>query len=332
MSVPTVVVSCGDPAGIGPEVVVRAVADLTPEGIAVFQVVGDAAQVRSLAERLGMPAPDVVPAGDATGVMPGQPSAAAAHAAVDAVTEAVGMVVRGRANALATGPISKEGLRLAGYDWPGQTEMLAALTGADDLRVLLMGPGLRVVHVSAHRTLRAAIDGVTRDRVLRTIQLADDIGRRMTGRAPRIAVAGLNPHAGEGGILGDEDEAAIRPAVDDARSAGVDATGPLSADSLFPRAVRGEFDLVVAMYHDQGHIPVKLLSADEGVAVTLGLPFLRTSPDHGAAFDLAGSGTASWTSMRAALRVAAEVAARDLAASPGRSVRADPFTAPPRSR
>jgi 4-phospho-D-threonate 3-dehydrogenase / 4-phospho-D-erythronate 3-dehydrogenase len=317
MSVPTVVVSCGDPAGIGPEVVVRAVADLTREDIAAFRVVGDHAQIRDLAARLRVPSPDVVAAGDASGVVPGRPAAEAARAAVDAVTEAVGMVVRGEAHALATGPISKEGLRLAGYEWPGQTEMLAALAGTDDLRVLLMGPTLRVVHVSAHRTLRAAIDGVTRDRVLRTIELADDIGRRMSGRPPRIAVAGLNPHAGEGGILGDEDEAAIRPAVDDARAAGVDATGPLSADSLFPRAASGEFDLVVAMYHDQGHIPVKLLGADEGVAVTLGLPFLRTSPDHGAAFDRAGSGTASWTSMRAALRVAAEVAARDLAASAG---------------
>jgi 4-hydroxythreonine-4-phosphate dehydrogenase len=180
-----------------------------------------------------------------------------------------------------------------------------------------MGPRLRVVHVSAHRSLRDAIDAVTRARVLRTIELADDIGRRLLGRSPRIAVAGLNPHAGEGGILGSEDDAQIRPAVEDARAAGADATGPLSPDSLFPRAAAGEFDLVVAMYHDQGHVPVKLLDPDEGVAITLGLPFLRTSPDHGAAFDLAGTGTASWHSMRAALRAAAEIAARDLSSPAG---------------
>jgi 4-hydroxythreonine-4-phosphate dehydrogenase len=139
------------------------------------------------------------------------------------------------------------------------------------------------------------------------------IGRRLLGRPPRVAVAGLNPHAGEGGILGGEDEAAIRPAVADARSRGIDASGPLSADTLFPRAVAGEADVVVAMYHDQGHIPVKLIGLDEGVAVTLGLPFLRMSPDHGAAFDIAGQGVARAGSMTAALRAAAEAARRGLA-------------------
>ena len=230
---------------------------------------------------------------------------------MDAVSTAVEAIRRGEAEALVTGPISKEALRLAGFGWPGQTEMLSELTGAEDLRVLLMAGDLKVVHVSAHRSLRDAIEGVTTQRVLRTIELADEMGRRMSGREPRIAVAGLNPHAGEHGILGDEDDRAIRPAVEQARARGADVAGPLSPDSLFPRAVRGEFDLVVAMYHDQGHIPVKLIGGNEGVSITLGLPFLRTSPDHGAAFDLAGTGTAGWASMRAALRVAAQIAARD---------------------
>jgi 4-phospho-D-threonate 3-dehydrogenase / 4-phospho-D-erythronate 3-dehydrogenase len=287
MPVPRVVVSLGDPAGIGPEIVARALADLAPEGLAEFTVVGDA-----------------------SGIAPGAPSAESARRAVAAVTDAVAMIGRGEADALATGPISKEGLALAGHPWPGQTEMLAELTGATDLRVLLMSPRLRVAHVSAHRSLRDAIEAVTRARVLRTIELADDAGRRLLGRVPAIAVAGLNPHAGEGGLLGDEDDERIRPAVEDARTKGIDVAGPFSADSLFPRAARGEVDVVVAMYHDQGHVPVKLLGADEGVALTLGLPFPRTSPDHGAAFDLAGNGTASWSSMRAALRVAAEAAAR----------------------
>jgi 4-hydroxythreonine-4-phosphate dehydrogenase len=186
--------------------------------------------------------------------------------------------------------------------------MLADLCAASDLRVLLMAGPLRVVHVSAHRSLREAIEAVTQASVLRTIELADGIGRRLLGRPPRIAVAGLNPHAGEHGILGGEDERFIRPAVAQARSRGIDADGPLSADTLFPRAAAGGADLVVAMYHDQGHIPVKLLGRGEGVAVTLGLPFLRMSPDHGAAFDIAGQGVARPGSMTAAIRAAAAAA------------------------
>jgi 4-hydroxythreonine-4-phosphate dehydrogenase len=216
------------------------------------------------------------------------------------------------ADALVTAPVSKEALRLGGYPWPGQTEMLADLCAADDLRVLLMAGRLRVVHVTAHRSLRDAIEAVTRASVLRTIELADGIGRRLLARPPRIAVAGLNPHAGEHGILGSEDEEAIRPAVADARSRGIDASGPLSADTLFPRAAAGEVDLVVAMYHDQGHIPVKLTSPGGAVAVTLGLPFLRMSPDHGAAFDIAGQGVARPGSMKAAMRAAAGAAGRGL--------------------
>jgi 4-hydroxythreonine-4-phosphate dehydrogenase len=188
--------------------------------------------------------------------------------------------------------------------------MLADLCAARDLRVLLMAGPLRVVHVSAHRSLRDAIVAVTEASVLRTIELADDIGRRLLGRPARIAVAGLNPHAGEHGILGEEDERFIGPAVARARAQGIDADGPLSADTLFPRAAAGQVDLVVAMYHDQGHIPVKLLGHDEGVAVTLGLPFLRMSPDHGAAFDIAGQGVARPGSMIAAIR-AAVAAGRD---------------------
>jgi 4-hydroxythreonine-4-phosphate dehydrogenase len=227
---------------------------------------------------------------------------------VAAVREAAALLADGAAAALVTAPVSKEALRLAGYPWPGQTEMLADLCGASDLRVLLMGGSLRVVHVSAHRALRQAIDAVTPASVLRTIELADGIGRRLLGGPPRIAVAGLNPHAGERGLLGQEDERYIRPAVEQARSRGIDAAGPLSADTLFPRAAAGQADLVVAMYHDQGHIPVKLLGRGEGVAVTLGLPFLRMSPDHGAAFDIAGQGVARLGSMTAAIRAAAAAA------------------------
>jgi 4-hydroxythreonine-4-phosphate dehydrogenase len=287
---PHLLITSGDPGGIGPELVRRALADPQIRDLAEFTVLGQAAEAA------------VVPVG--------RPSAAGGRAAVAAVREAAALLAGGAADALVTAPVSKEALRLAGYPWPGQTEMLADLCGASDLRVLLMGGPLRVVHVSAHRALRQAIDAVSLASVLRTIELGDRFGRRLLGRPPRIAVAGLNPHAGERGILGQEDERFIRPAVDQARSRGVDADGPLSADTLFPRAAAGQADLVVAMYHDQGHIPVKLLGRGEGVAVTLGLPFLRMSPDHGAAFDIAGQGVARPDSMTAAIRAAAAAAGR----------------------
>lgn len=309
---PRVLVTSGDPGGVGPELILRALADPEVGGLAEFTVVGSPASFRRDAAALGLPLPSIRPAGEASAVAVGRPSADGARAAVEAVRTAARLMAARDADALVTAPVSKQALRLGGYPWPGQTEMLADLCAARDLRVLLMAGPLRVVHVTAHRSLRDAVEAVTRASVLRTLELADDIGRRLLGRRPRIAVAGLNPHAGEHGILGDEDEAAIRPAVEDARSRGIDASGPLSADTLFPRAAAGDADLVIAMYHDQGHIPVKLLGPDEGVAVTLGLPFLRMSPDHGAAFDIAGKGTARPGSMKAAMRAAAGAAGRGL--------------------
>jgi 4-hydroxythreonine-4-phosphate dehydrogenase len=327
MRKPRVLVTSGDPGGVGPELILRALADPELGALADFTVVGDPAGFRRAAQALGLPLPSIRPAGDMAGIRPagdpagdpaggppsvpvGRPSAEGAHAAVAAVRAATRWMAEQAADALVTAPVSKEALRLGGYPWPGQSEMLADLCATGDLRVLLMAGPLRVVHVSAHRSLRSAIDAVTRASVLRTIELADEIGRRLLGRPPRVAVAGLNPHAGEHGILGDEDEEIIRPAVAEARSRGIDASGPLSADTLFPRAAAGQTDLVVAMYHDQGHIPVKLLGADEGVAVTLGLPFLRMAPDHGAAFDIAGQGVARAGSMKAALRAAAAAGRR----------------------
>ena len=269
---PRVLITSGDPGGVGPELVLRALADPGTSGLAEFTAVGNPADFERAAAALGLPLPRIHPVAGpgggldgAPGPVPlGQPSAAGGRAAVAAVREAAALVAAGDGDALVTAPVSKEALRLAGYPWPGQTEMLADLCGASDLRVLLMAGPLRVVHVSAHRSLREAIDAVTPASVLRTIELADGIGRRLLGRPPRIAVAGLNPHAGEHGILGEEDERFIRPAVAQARSLGIDADGPLSADTLFPRAAAGGADLVVAMYHDQGHIPVKLLEPRRG--------------------------------------------------------------------
>jgi len=303
---PTLVISAGDPAGVGPEVTVKALAQPEVRELAQLIVAGDPAQLAQVARDLGLPAPErVEPAGDAAGVEPGRLSAAGGHAAVAAVRRAVELVRSGAASALVTGPINKEALRLAGYPWPGHTEMLAELCGVPEVRMLLVSERLRVCHVTTHRSLRRAIEAVTRERVLETIRMTRAGAGRLGFATPRIAVAGLNPHAGEGGLFGDEEIREIAPAVEDARRDGIDASGPWPADTLFWRAAGGEFDFVVAMYHDQGHVPVKLAGFDEGVNVTLGLPFLRTSVDHGTAFDIAGQGRARWQSMAAAIRVAA---------------------------
>jgi 4-phospho-D-threonate 3-dehydrogenase / 4-phospho-D-erythronate 3-dehydrogenase len=307
---PRLIVSAGDPAGIGPEVTLKALARPEVRALGDIAVAGDPAHLERTARELGLPAPERVElAGDAGAVRPGQLSAEGGAAAVAAITRAVELIQAGAYDGLVTAPINKEAIRLAGFPWPGHTELLADLAGAADVRMLLVTDRLRVVHVTTHRSLRSAIEAATRDRVLRTIELGAGGMRRLGVQRPRVAVAGLNPHAGEGGLFGDEELREIGPAVEAARAAGFDASGPLPPDTVFWRAVGGEFDLVVAMYHDQGHIPVKLSGFDEGVNVTLGLPFPRSSVDHGTAFDIAGRGVARWQSMAAAIRVGARLAA-----------------------
>jgi len=306
---PRLIVSVGDPAGVGPEVTVKALAQPGIGDLAEIGVAGDPADLRRTAELLGLPAPArIEAAGDATGVRPAQLSAQGGAAAVAAIRHAVELIQAGAYDALVTAPINKEAVKLAGFGWPGHTEMLAELTGTGDVRMLLVTDRLKVVHVTTHRSLRSAIDAATHGRIVRTIELAQEGARQLGVVRPRIAVAGLNPHAGEGGLFGDEEARDITPAVADACAAGIDASGPWAPDTLFWRASQGEFDVVVAMYHDQGHIPVKLGGFDEGVNVTLGLPFPRASVDHGTAFDIAGKGIARWASMAAAIRVAAQLA------------------------
>ena len=313
---PRLIVSAGDPAGIGPEVTLKALARPEVRALAEIAVAGDPAHLRRTAALLGLPAPErVEPAGDAGAVRPGELSAAGGAAAVAAVVRAVELVRAGTYDGLVTGPINKEALRLAGFAWAGHTELLAELAGVADVRMLLVSDRLRVVHVTTHRSLRGAIEAATRDRVVRTIELGAEGLRRLGVERPRIAVAGLNPHAGEGGLFGGEEAREILPAVEAARAAGIDASGPWPPDTVFWRATRGEFDLVVAMYHDQGHIPMKLAGLDEGVNVTLGLPFPRSSVDHGTAFDIAGRGVARWQGMAAAIRVGAGLALAGQAAS-----------------
>lgn len=279
----------GDACGIGPEVVLKACADASLD--LPLRVVGDARWLAREAARLSLPVPadidDVVTLPDSLPV--GRIDARAGDAAHRCIVRAAALALRGEVRAVVTAPIAKEAMHAAGHPFPGHTELLAELAGGLEVRMMLANPELRTVLVSIHVALREAIEGLDRMGVRRTIEIADASMRRAGITRPRIAVAGLNPHAGEGGLFGREEIDIIAPAVADARSNGIEVSGPFAPDTVFMRA-RGfrEFDLVVAMYHDQGLIPVKYLGIDDGVNVTLGLPFVRTSPDHGTAFDRAG--------------------------------------------
>jgi len=243
----------------------------------------------------------------------GRIDARAGAAAARCIEHAVRLARAGEIAAIATAPIHKEALAAAGVGFPGHTEMLQALSvepGAPlpPVRMMLANPELRTVLVTIHLSLRRAIDAVTHEAVLQTLRISHEAAARWGLPRPRIAVAGLNPHAGEGGLFGDEEIRIIRPAIEAAQGEGLDAQGPFAPDTVFMRARRGEFDLVVAMTHDHGLIPVKYLGVEEGVNVTLGLPFVRTSPDHGTAFDIAGTGRADESSLAAAVRMARQLA------------------------
>jgi 4-hydroxythreonine-4-phosphate dehydrogenase len=288
----------GDPAGIGGEIIAQA-----------FR----RAPARPAAAGCNGAARPLVPWG--------RVDAAAGQLAADAVVWAARAALGGEVAGLVTAPLHKEALAAAGVAFPGHTELLQAEAAAHrgvavadlPVRMMLASDELRTVLVSIHVSLRDAIAAVTREQVLQTLRIAHQALQRVLGRAPRIGVAGLNPHAGEGGLFGREELEAIAPAVQAARDEGIDASGPHAPDTVFMRARAtpqraGEFDVVVAMYHDQGLIPVKYLGVDKGVNVTLGLPLVRTSPDHGTGFDLAGSGRADPASLLAAIRVARELA------------------------
>lgn len=286
-SLPRIALTVGDPNGIGPEIVATTAAD--PRVLSVCT-------------------PIVYDVAEGTLRRPGHVRAEAGRAAYDVIVRAVGDAMQGRVDAIATAPVSKEAFALAGLEWRGHTDLLAHLTGAPFVAMMFEAPRLRVVLATVHVALREVPELITRELVVRTIRLAAAELPRFGVEAPRIAVAGLNPHAGEHGLMGDEDDKVIAPAVQDCRALGVDATGPLPADTVFVRASRGEFDIVVACYHDQGLVPVKLLSFGESVNVTLGLPIVRTSVDHGTAFDIAGRGIADPGSMVHAVLLAARLA------------------------
>ncbi|HEY6132958.1 MAG TPA: 4-hydroxythreonine-4-phosphate dehydrogenase PdxA [Rubrivivax sp.] len=329
----TLLITMGDPAGIGPECVARAFSlGRAPDCV----VIGDVGVMRRASALLAQPMvvahietprdlgavpPGCIPVIEPAGLPPamdrlawGQVDARAGRAAALCIEQAVHWVQAGAARAVVTAPIHKEALAAAGIGFPGHTEMLQALAtpaGAapPPVRMMLANDELRVVLVTIHLSLRRAIEGVTFDTVLQTLRIAHNAAGAWGLERPRIAVAGLNPHAGEGGLFGDEELTVIGPALKAACAEGIDARGPFAPDTVFMRARdspghAGEFDLVVAMTHDHGLIPVKYLGVERGVNVTLGLPFVRTSPDHGTAFDIAGRGVADASSLVAAIEAA----------------------------
>jgi 4-hydroxythreonine-4-phosphate dehydrogenase len=315
-SLPRIAISIGDPAGIGPEVVVKALVDPEVARLADWLIVGDTAVIRRAESQSGRELTRgnlvrIVDAGEpkADEVVQGQLSADAGSAALAYVRKATEMCLSGEADAVVTAPVNKEAVTLSGAKFTGHTEFIAELCGASDSRMLLVNDRLRVVHVSTHVSLRHACE-LDSLRILRTIELGHQAMQWLGIERPRIAVCGLNPHAGENGLFGEEDRKFIQPAIQAAQEKGILLKGPLPADTLFLKAVRGEFDLVVAMYHDQGHVPMKLLDFEHTINVSLGLPIIRTSVDHGTAFDIAGKNMADPSSMKAALWLAATMAAR----------------------
>jgi len=321
-----IAITMGDACGVGPEIVALAFRRGAAAGCAVIGDVGvmrraaahtggllAVARIDAAADALDAP-PNCIAVLQAKGVPErlldapmGRADARAGAAAARSIEAAVRLALAGEVAAIVTAPIHKEALHAAGIAYPGHTEMLQALAGAPAVRMMLANDELRVVLVTTHVSLRAAIDALTHDLVLETIAIAQRAAAAWGRPAPRIAVAGLNPHAGEQGLFGDEESRVIAPAVEAARAQGIDAHGPFAPDTVFMRARRGEFDLVVAMTHDHGLIPIKYLGFERGVNVTLGLPFVRTSPDHGTAFDIAGTGRADASSLLAAIEAARRI-------------------------
>jgi 4-hydroxythreonine-4-phosphate dehydrogenase len=323
---PIIAVTMGDPAGIGPEIILKALNTTEVWEVCRPVVVGDMG-VLERARRLmplstlirlkGVEKPiagdgDYIPVIDLVNVPVtqhrlGEPAAYAGRAAAEYIDRAASMALTGEVDAITTAPINKETLKMAGYGHPGHTEMLAELTSAKDYGMMLVGGGLRVMLVSIHVPLRDAPDLVTKESVLKAVRLAHRGLKSMGVDNPRIAVAGLNPHAGEAGMFGKEEKLHIAPAVAQAIEEGYDVTGPLPPDTVFYKAKNGVFDVVVCMYHDQGLIPLKLLAFGAAVNVTIGLPIIRTSVDHGTAYDIAGKGVADPASLVEALRLAAKM-------------------------
>lgn len=313
---PTIALTIGDPAGIGPEVALKALTSPEIQGLANWIIVGDRAALEKTYGACGISPASLhatirqsMAIRNAEQYEFGQLSAVCGRAAVEYVRVATEMCLNDEAQAMVTAPLNKEAVTMSGMQFSGHTEYIAELCGAEDSRMMLANEKLSVVHVTTHVSLRRAIDATTA-RILRTIELGDEAMKLLGCERPRIAMCGLNPHAGEHGLFGDEDADRILPAIEAARAKGMQVDGPHAPDTIFLRAARGEFDLVVAMYHDQGHIAMKLIDFEHTVNVSLGIPIIRTSVDHGTAFDIAGKNKADPQNMIAAMKMGASMAAR----------------------
>ncbi len=341
MDKPVIALTLGDPAGIGPEIIVKALSRPDVQALCRAVVVGDLGVLVKAAEDTGVvdcarmiePVASIDRLADSAARIPvldiknvplagfeyGKVRPEYGRAAGQSIEQAVKLALDRKVAAVVTPPLQKEAFKAAGYAYPGHTEMLASLTGAGHVSLMLMIGNFRVVHVTLHTPLRKAVDEITVDRVLETIRVAGRGCRALGIAAPRVGVAGLNPHAGEGGLFGDEEARVIRPAVERAKAEGLNVEGPLSSDSVFAMLKGGRYDIVVCMYHDQGGIPMKLLAFEwdaahgrwgsiRGVNVTLGLPIIRTSVAHGTGYEIAGKGIASPDSLVDAIRVACDLA------------------------
>ncbi|MEH8063427.1 4-hydroxythreonine-4-phosphate dehydrogenase PdxA [Gallibacterium anatis] len=324
---PVLGITMGDAAGIGAEIIVKSLADKHLYEIAQPVVIGDKKMMQRALDLLQSPLKinvvtnldnlnakygtiDLVDLDNVPADLPySQVDPRAGKAAYEYVEKAVQYAMANKIQAVVTAPLNKEALHAGGNMFPGHTEILAQLSGTKDYSMMLVSEKLRVIHVTTHVQLRKACDLVKKERVLTVIKLADENAKMLGFKQPRVAVAGLNPHSGENGMFGDEDRKEIVPAVEAAKQLGINASGPIPPDTVFHRAANlNEFDIVVVMYHDQGHIPIKLLGFDTGVNVTVGLPFIRTSVDHGTAFPIAGKGIADSKSMTESLYLAAQMA------------------------
>jgi len=326
---PIIGITIGDATGAGPEIIVKSLEDKGVYDVCRPLIIGDRGIMERAAGIVNIPlkfrsiqkvseaeyAYGVVDVLDLKNLPVDLPfakvDARAGKAAYEYVAKGIELAMNKEIDAIATGPLHKEALNAAGYHYPGHTEILGTLSNTKDYAMMLTGGPLRVIHVTTHVSIRKACDLIKKERVLRVIKLADQAARQLGFVPPRIAVAGLNPHAGEGGLFGSEEIDEIIPAVEEAKKLGYNVTGPVAPDTVFHRAaIKGHFDIVVVMYHDQGHIPLKVLGFEEGVNVTVGLPFIRTSVDHGTVFGKAGKGTADSRSMSEAIYLAAKMASQ----------------------
>lgn len=320
---PIIGITMGDPAGIGPEIILKTIKNKKVNEFGKLVVIGDKSVLKEVNKKLNFNLKinelnnlkfsnlnsQVVNVIDLNNInvddfAPGKISDKAGYAAVEYVKKAVDLALDDVIDAMVTAPINKKAIRKAGFNYPGHTEILAEKTDTENYAMMLYSSKLNVIHVTTHMALKEACEKISNKRIENVIKLANDTMKKLNIDNPKIAVAGLNPHAGEKGIFGKEEIDIIKPAINKAKNQEINVFGPISPDTVFVRAVEGEYDIVVVMYHDQGHIPVKLLGFDSGVNVTVGLPIIRTSVDHGTAFDIAWEGKAYDTSLVEAIKVA----------------------------